>query len=242
MRRRSPRRKRDAVAVEEFEDLDRDLAAVVEPVAELRRGELAVRRRAPRVDGDLHHLGHGAAQEEMIVRDLVDLAHAAEQLQQPPHVGLPDRRACRRCRAPAAAGSARRRQISGRISRHSVFVRRQSAAPHGRASAPRRRRGQFRAARAGPAAAAEKTGAGRRGSSCSRSRSSPCPARSGLSAWNVSSVAIRLRLSCSQSAADSASTLRCAGDADHAAMRFDDQRPTSSAASARSRAKAVRST
>ena len=32
---------RDAVAIEEFQDLDRDLAAVVEPVAKLRGGELA---------------------------------------------------------------------------------------------------------------------------------------------------------------------------------------------------------
>src|SRR5499427_7956339 len=33
---------RDAVAVEEFQDLARDLAPVVDPVTELRRGELAL--------------------------------------------------------------------------------------------------------------------------------------------------------------------------------------------------------
>src|SRR5262244_2694212 len=32
---------RDAVAIEEFQDLDRDLAPVVDPVTELRRSELA---------------------------------------------------------------------------------------------------------------------------------------------------------------------------------------------------------
>ena len=88
MRRRSPRRKRHAVAVEEFEDLDRDLAAVVEPVAELRGGELALRGLRRDVGDDLDHLGDRVAQEEMIVRDLVDLAHAAEQLEQAPDLRL----------------------------------------------------------------------------------------------------------------------------------------------------------
>ena len=41
---------RHAVAVEEFEDLDRDLAAVVEPVAQLRGGELALRACVGNVD------------------------------------------------------------------------------------------------------------------------------------------------------------------------------------------------
>ena len=78
----------DAVAVEEFENLDRDLATVVDPVAELRRGELAVRRSGAEIDNDADHLGHGLAQKEMIVSDLVSLAHAAEKLEQAPDVGL----------------------------------------------------------------------------------------------------------------------------------------------------------
>ena len=40
----------DAVAIEEFEDLDRDLAAVVEAVAKLRRSELAILRLRAAVD------------------------------------------------------------------------------------------------------------------------------------------------------------------------------------------------
>ncbi len=43
------------------------------------------------IDDDPDHLRHGFAQEEMIVRDLVDLAHAAEQFEQAPHVGLAQR-------------------------------------------------------------------------------------------------------------------------------------------------------
>ena len=79
---------RDAVTVEEFEDLDGDLAAVVEPVAEFGGGELPGRRLRRQIGGNFHHLRHGAAKKEMIVGNLVDLAEAAEQLEKPPDVGF----------------------------------------------------------------------------------------------------------------------------------------------------------
>ena len=52
------------------------------------------------------------------------------------------------------------------------------------------------------AAARQQAGAGRRGSSCSRSRSRPMPGRSGLSAWNACSFASSVRLSSSHTGAD----------------------------------------
>ena len=73
------------------------------------------------VDHDLDHLGDRAAQEEMIVRDLVDLSHAAEQLQQPPDLGFRSAEQTARCRARAADGSAlpaeQRRDLCARASR-----------------------------------------------------------------------------------------------------------------------------
>ncbi len=59
----------DAVAVEEFQNFDRDFAAILDLVAKLRRDELAVGCVRGQVAYDPDHLGRGAAQEEMIVRD-----------------------------------------------------------------------------------------------------------------------------------------------------------------------------
>ncbi|MCK9908856.1 hypothetical protein MXD81_06935 [Microbacteriaceae bacterium K1510] len=78
----------DAMAIEEFEDLDRDLSAIVDAVAKLRCGELPARCRSGAIDNDLHHLGDGRAQEEMIVRHFIDLAHAADELQEAAHIRL----------------------------------------------------------------------------------------------------------------------------------------------------------
>src|SRR5690606_27787130 len=74
-----------AMAVKELEDLDRHLAAVVEPVAQLGGAEEPV--GSVEVGGDLRDLAHGIAQEEVVVRDLMQAAHAREQLAQAPHVG-----------------------------------------------------------------------------------------------------------------------------------------------------------
>ena len=77
-----------AMPIKEFEDLDRHLAAVVDTVAKLRGTELAIRRLCAAVDYDLDHFRDGAAQEEVVMRDLVDLSHPAKQLQQFTHVAF----------------------------------------------------------------------------------------------------------------------------------------------------------
>ncbi len=78
----------DPMPIKEFQDLDCNLATVVDAIAKLRRTELAIRRLRAAVDHDLDHFGDGAAQEKVIVRDLVHLSHPAKQLQQFPHIGL----------------------------------------------------------------------------------------------------------------------------------------------------------
>jgi len=65
--------KRHAMSVEELEDLDRDLAAVVKPVAKFRRREFSGGTPLREFDGDRGHLGDRGAQEEMIVRNVVEL-------------------------------------------------------------------------------------------------------------------------------------------------------------------------
>src|SRR5262245_45313450 len=79
---------RHAVAIKKFENLDSYLAAVVDLVAELRGSELALVRDRTHAADDLHHLGNGVAQEEMVVRHLVDLAHARHELHQAPHISF----------------------------------------------------------------------------------------------------------------------------------------------------------
>ena len=58
--------------VEEFQDLDRDLAAVVQLVAEQGGIDLALRRSRGQPAQDADHFGNGSAQEEMIMRHLVE--------------------------------------------------------------------------------------------------------------------------------------------------------------------------
>ena len=83
-----PAAQRNAVTIEEFENLDCDLAAVVHPITELRGGEFSVRQGAAEINDDFNHLRNGRAQKEMVVRDLVDAAHAPKQLEQAPHLGF----------------------------------------------------------------------------------------------------------------------------------------------------------
>ena len=68
----------DAVAIKKFENLDGDLATVLDLIAELRGGELAMRRR--QVLNDPDHFGHGGTQEKMVVSHFIELAHAAKKL------------------------------------------------------------------------------------------------------------------------------------------------------------------
>ncbi|HXA37962.1 MAG TPA: hypothetical protein VNW53_03105 [Phenylobacterium sp.] len=78
----------DAVPVEELENLDGDLAAVVDAVAELRGGEGAALRPAGLLHADRDHLPHGRAQEEVILRDLVRPTQSSRELEQPADVAL----------------------------------------------------------------------------------------------------------------------------------------------------------
>src|SRR5262249_6563673 len=81
----------DTVAIKELQDLDRDLAAVVEPVAQLRGAELAVRCLGGERGKQMRDLGDRGAQEEMVGRHFVKAAHAGELLAEPPHLLLRDR-------------------------------------------------------------------------------------------------------------------------------------------------------
>src|SRR5947209_5603801 len=64
----------DADAIEEVENLDRDLPPVVEPVAKGGSAELALCRRLGYVDCDLQHRLDGGAGEETVASDLFHLA------------------------------------------------------------------------------------------------------------------------------------------------------------------------
>ena len=77
----------DAVPIEKFENLNRDLAAVVELVAQLSGRELPTLPRIRELAHDLDHFSDRVAQEEMVLCDLVHSSHPRSQLEQ-----LPDRR------------------------------------------------------------------------------------------------------------------------------------------------------
>ena len=79
---------RHAMAIEEFKNLDGDFATVVEPISKFGGGELPVRGLGCKIYGNFRHFRHGAAKEEMIVRHLVDVAKATEQLEERPEVSL----------------------------------------------------------------------------------------------------------------------------------------------------------
>ncbi|WEF52432.1 hypothetical protein AFIC_000918 [[Pseudomonas] carboxydohydrogena] len=56
------------------------------------RSKITVWRRGGYGRHDLNNFGDGFTQEEMIVSNLIDLAHAADQLENPPHLRLGDAR------------------------------------------------------------------------------------------------------------------------------------------------------
>ena len=187
------------------------------------------------VDHDRHDLGRRAAQEEVVVRDLVHLSHAPEQLQQPPHLGL------RKREKAGDVAHARRAEAVGAAEQRldavpELLVARRE--PHLVAGEPHPGAVERKLARRAPAPAAwserrQPAAAARAAAAAVPGR---CPGRSGFSAWNASSVATRLRLSRVQHAAESAS------EAPGMAIGTRPSRPAiasiSAAASARSRAKA----
>ena len=60
-----------AMAVEELEDLNRHLSAVLDPVADLGGGESAIGDCLRQIGDDRRHLPHRGPKEEMVVGDLV---------------------------------------------------------------------------------------------------------------------------------------------------------------------------
>ena len=76
------------MAIEELENLNRDLAAIVQTVAELGGGELTVGGFCREVGGDVDHLADGLVQKEVIRRDLDDNIASRERFQQPADVIL----------------------------------------------------------------------------------------------------------------------------------------------------------
>ena len=81
---------RDAVAIEELQDLDGNLAAVVEQVAQLRGAELPAGRRGGEPWEHVSNLGNGGAQEEMIGRHLIEPRQFGELFAQCPNLLLGD--------------------------------------------------------------------------------------------------------------------------------------------------------
>ncbi|HWA49189.1 MAG TPA: hypothetical protein VG742_12995 [Dongiaceae bacterium] len=75
----------EALPIEELKDLDGDLAAVVEPVAERSRVEAAIFRMDGDITGDLCHLRDRIDQEEMVQRHLIDFAAPRRQAEHAPH-------------------------------------------------------------------------------------------------------------------------------------------------------------
>ena len=112
--------------VEELQNLNCDLAAVVEAVAKLRGGEFAIGRMGAEVDDDLRHLRHGVAQKEMIVGDLVELGHAAQELEQAPHIRLARAKRTGEVAHPRRAKALRAGQQRGDPGPQSLVSRRQA--------------------------------------------------------------------------------------------------------------------
>src|SRR5690606_20193750 len=73
----------EAEAVEEIEDLDGDLAAVVHAIAEGGSTEPAVIAAGSQVFCEAGHFAHHLAGEEVVVGDLVDQALTLHQFQYP---------------------------------------------------------------------------------------------------------------------------------------------------------------
>jgi hypothetical protein len=77
-----------AVPVEELKDLYGDLSAVLQPVAIFRGGKLAAIGEPGDVDGDARQVLDDRPQEEMILRDLLDVATTRDHAHQTAHEGL----------------------------------------------------------------------------------------------------------------------------------------------------------
>ena len=102
---------RHAVAVEEIENLDGDLAAAADLIAELRGGERTVWLGTCDLHRHGEHFAQRFAQEKMIVRHFVDTSEPCRKLEQPANIAFG---AAERSRNIARARRANRNQSSGR--------------------------------------------------------------------------------------------------------------------------------
>ena len=163
-----------AMAVEELEDLDRDLAAVVDPVAKLGGGEGAARDRFREVGDDAVISRTVERRKKWSCADLVDPAHAGGALEQRPDLRLGA--AGRLARSRTRGGRKRSAPPSiGAIVVHAASSRRRQADRMRRQADERRRREQARRARASLCSAASNAGFGSLGCSAIRSASRPTP-------------------------------------------------------------------
>lgn len=78
----------DAVTVEEFENLDGDLPAIIEAVAKLRGREDSILGVSCNVNRDAHHFLDGRAQEKMVMRYFVSPSQAPRQFEKPTDIAF----------------------------------------------------------------------------------------------------------------------------------------------------------
>src|SRR5271170_5141300 len=78
----------DAVAIEKIQNLDCDLAPVLDAIAKLGCGKAAVFRAPGDIGDDPYHLMGGRTQEKMIVRDFVRPSQPSGQLEKPPDISF----------------------------------------------------------------------------------------------------------------------------------------------------------
>src|ERR1700733_8578355 len=76
----------DAVAVEEVENLDGNLAAVLNTVAKLRGGEHSIFGVSRNIGRDTHHFVDRRAQEKVIVSDFIHPSQASGELEKSPDI------------------------------------------------------------------------------------------------------------------------------------------------------------
>src|SRR5262245_30753061 len=74
--------------IEKLEDLDSDLAAIIQSVAQLCGTEFPIRGLSGEFGKQMRNLRHCVTQKEMIWRYFIEPAHAGELLAQEPHLLL----------------------------------------------------------------------------------------------------------------------------------------------------------
>ena len=71
----------DAMAIKELQNLDRNLASVLDSIAKLRRRKRVVPVMPREIGNDIGHFTNGGTQEKMIVRHFIGSAQTARQLE-----------------------------------------------------------------------------------------------------------------------------------------------------------------